>query len=103
LSAEYDLFLGGKVKSHVSDLLPGLSTPENDQNFGDGYGVKFSLQFNTNFSNNYGISIEPYITFWDIDESDPSWLTFYGHPTGIYVVEPENETTEYGLRLNITF
>jgi hypothetical protein len=103
LSVEYDLFLGGKVKSHASDLLPGLNDPENDQNFGDGYGIKFSLQFNTKLSNNYGISIEPYITYWDIDESDPSWLTLYGQPTGIYVVEPENETTEYGLRLKITF
>ena len=103
LSAEYDLFLSGKVKSHVSNLLAGLNDPENDQNFGDGYGVKFSLQFNRKFSNNYYISIEPYIAYWDIDESDPSMLTLYGQPTGIYVVEPENETTEYGLRLNITF
>jgi len=102
LSAEYDLFLSGKVKSHLSDVFPGLNDPENDQNFGDGYGVKFSLQFNRKLSNNYGVSIEPYISYWDIDASDLSVVTLYGIPIG-YGVEPENETTEYGLRLNFTF
>jgi len=102
LSAEYDLFLSGKVKSHLSDVFSGLNDLENDQNFGNGYGVKFSLQFNRKFSNNYGISIEPYITYWDIDQSDLSIVTLYGIPIA-YGVEPENETTEYGLRLNFTF
>ena len=102
MSMEYDLFLGGEVKSHISDIHPAYNDPENDQDFGDGYGVGFSLQFNRKLSNNYGFSIEPYIRYWDIDESDTSTLTEYGIPID-YMVEPENETIVYGLRLNITF
>ncbi|MGD8549303.1 MAG: autotransporter outer membrane beta-barrel domain-containing protein [Desulfobacterales bacterium] len=102
ISLEYDLFLGGKVQSHLSDVQPVYNDPENDQDFGDGYGLALSLKFNRNLSNSYGFSIEPYIRYWDIDESDTSTLTSYGIPIA-YVVEPDNETIAYGLRLNITF
>ncbi|MGD2029417.1 MAG: autotransporter outer membrane beta-barrel domain-containing protein [Desulfobacterales bacterium] len=102
VSIEYDLFLGGKVKSYFSDVHPAYNDPENDQDFGDGYGLAFSLKFNRKLSNSYGFSIEPYIRYWDIDESDTSTLTAYGIPIA-YVIEPDNDTTAYGLRLNITF
>ena len=102
MSVEYDLFLGGEVKSHFSDIHPAFNDPENDQDFGDGYGVGLSLQFSRKLSNYYGVSIDPYIRYWDIDESDASTLTAYGIPIG-YVIEPENNTTVYGMRLNITF
>ena len=102
MSVEYDLFLGGEAKSHYSDIHPAYNDPENDQDFGDGYGVALSLQFSRKLSDNYGVSIDPYIRYWDIDESDTSMLTAYGIPIG-YIIEPENETTIYGMRLNITF
>jgi len=102
MSIEYDLFLGGKVQSHLSDVQPVYNDPENDQDFGDGYGLALSLKFNRKLSNSYGFSIEPYIRYWDIDESDTSTLTSYGIPIA-YLVEPDNETIAYGLRLNITF
>jgi hypothetical protein len=102
VSIEYDLFLSGEVKSHISDIHPAFNDPENDQDFEDGYGVGLALQFNRKLSDNYGFSIEPYIRYWDIDESDISTLTEYGIPIA-YLVEPENETTVYGLRLIITF
>lgn len=102
MSVEYDLFLGGEVKSHFSDAHPAFNDPENDQDFGDGYGVGLSLQFSRKLSDNYGVSIDPYIRYWDIDESDTSTLTAYGIPIG-YLIEPENNTTVYGMRLNITF
>ncbi len=102
MSIEYDLFLSGEVKSHASDIHPAFNDPENDQDFGDGYGVRLALQFNRKLSDHYGFSIEPYIRYWDIDESDTSTLTAYGIPIAS-IVEPDNETTVYGLRLNITF
>ena len=102
IRVEYDLFLGGSVKSHLSDVHPSFNDPKVDQDFGDGYGVKASLQIDRKLSKNYGLSIEPYITYWDIDESDTSTLTVYGIPVA-YVVEPENETTAYGMRLTISF
>jgi hypothetical protein len=94
---------GGKVKSHLSDLFYGLNDPEVDQNAGDGYGLRFSLRFNRAFANSSALSIEPYITYWDIDDSDPELVTLFGAPTGVAVVEPENETTTYGLRIGWQF
>ena len=102
LSAEYDLFWGGKVKSHLSDVDPGFNDPEVDQDFWDGYGLRFSVQFKRELTKNYALSIEPYIRYWDIDKSDTETLSSYGTPLG-YVYEPENETMSYGLRLNFEF
>ena len=102
LTAEYDLFWSGKVKSHLSDVHPGLNDPEVDQDFGDGYGLKFSIRFEKELTKNYALSIEPYIRYWDIDKSDTAILSYYGIPDR-YVYEPKNETTSYGLRLNFEF
>jgi hypothetical protein len=102
ISAEYDLFWSGKVKSHLSDALAGLNDPEVDQDFGDGYGLRFSVRFERELTKNYALSIEPYIRYWDIDKSDTETLSYYGTPIG-YVYEPENETTSYGLRLSFVF
>ncbi len=98
LSAEYDMFWKGQVKSHLSDAIPGLSDPKNDQEFLDGYGLRFSLQLKRVLFNNHSVSIEPYIRYWDVDESDTAVVTYYGVPVFI-VVEPANETTCYGLRV----
>lgn len=103
LTAEYDLFWSGKVKSHLSDVLPGLNDPKVDQDFGDGYGLRFSVRFEKELKKNYALSIEPYIRYWDIDKSDTATLSYYGTPSVYYVYEPENETTSYGLRLNFEF
>ena len=65
ISAEYDLFLGGEVKSHLSDLFGGLNDPEVDQDFGDGYGLRVSLYFDLALANNSALSIEPYFIYWD--------------------------------------
>ena len=102
MSIEYDLFLSGEVKSHLSDIDPSLNDPKNDQDFGDGYGIKFSLKFDKKLTGDAGVSIEPYITYWDIDKSDTATLTYYGTPIG-YGFEPANETIAYGLQLNISF
>jgi hypothetical protein len=102
IGIEYDLFWGGRVKSYLSDANPGYNDPSLDQDFGDGYGVRFSLRFTRDLHKNYALSVEPYITYWDIDESDTSILISYGMPKG-YVYEPENDTTSYGLRMSLEF
>lgn len=102
LTAEYDLFWRGKVKIHLSDFFPGLNDPEVDQDFGDGYGLRFSVRFERELAKNYGLSIEPHIRYWDIDKSDTETVSYYGTPIG-YVWEPENETISYGLSLSFKF
>jgi hypothetical protein len=102
IAAEYDLFWGGDVKSHLSDVFGGLNDPEVDQDSGDGYGLRVSLYFNLAFANHSALFIESYITYWDIDDSDRATLTVFGTPIG-FVFEPENETTTYGLRMGWQF
>ncbi len=97
IAAEYDLFWSGKVESHLSDLLEGLNDPEVDQNSGDGYALRFSL-----YLTNHCWFVEPFITYWNIDQSDQATLTLFGEPIG-YVYEPENETTTYGIRIGWKF
>jgi hypothetical protein len=102
ISAEYDIFWGGTVKSYLSDFLAGLNDPEVDQDSGDGYGLRFSLRFNRGFANNSALTIEPYVTYWNINESDIGTLTFYGVPIA-NVIEPSNETLTYGVRIGWQF
>ncbi|MDL1963460.1 MAG: hypothetical protein LWW98_03815, partial [Deltaproteobacteria bacterium] len=67
------------------------------------YGLRFSAQFKGELSKNYALSIEPYITYWNIDKSDTEILTYDDTLTDYVVYEPENETTSFGLRLNFEF
>jgi hypothetical protein len=102
LSAEYDLFLVGEVKTHLNDVALGANDPEVDQDFGNGYGLRFSVRFERELTKNYALSIEPYIRYWDIDKSSTATITYDGKPIG-HLHEPANETTSYGLRLIFVF
>jgi hypothetical protein len=100
VKGEYDFFISGTVKSHLSDVAAGANDPENDQD--TGYGFRFSLEFKRQLRNLYALSIEPFFIYWDIDESDWALLTLYGVPV-TYVYEPENETRNYGVLFNLYF
>lgn len=103
MNAEYDFFLGGRVKSYLSDVDPGFNDPAVDQDFAEGYGLRFSLGLTRKLSKIYALSIEPYITYWDIDKSDYSMAGIDEHDRIIYVYEPANKTTSYGLRISLEF
>jgi hypothetical protein len=102
VAAEYDFFWGGSVKSHLSDFAAELNDPEVDQDSGDGYGLRFSIHFKRSFANNSALSVEPYVSYWNIDESDIATLTFSGVPIA-FVIEPSNETLTYGVRVGWKF
>lgn len=102
IAVEYGLFWMGKVKSHLSDVFIGYNDPEVGQDFGDGYGLRVSLYFNPAFATDSALFIEPYITYWDIDDSDRATWTSFGIPIG-FVFEPENRTKTYGLRIGWQF
>jgi hypothetical protein len=95
---EYDLFLRGTQCSHLSDADPGFNDVENEQS--SGYGYRASLRFLR--SGTHDIIIEPFYKYWNIDESDAELLTFYGTPYA-YVVEPENNSKELGIRVIMRF
>lgn len=95
LTIEYDIFWSGVQTSYFSDVDYGLNDVENDQS--GGYGFRGSVKFQ-----NSRFVIEPYIRYWDIDDSDPSILTYFGRPVAV-IYEPENNSTEIGVKLAVKF
>ena len=100
LNAEFDVFLKGRQKSELGDALAGLDTLENDQNHG--WGARGSVEFVKKMSQ-YDFVIEPFIRYWDIDQSETENVTFSGTPIGVVGYEPANTTMEVGAKLAIQF
>ena len=105
LKGEFDLFLAGNQFSHASDgnkYLDPLAHPNDDLSFDQkhGYGVRGSIAFShqTEF---IGIVFEPFVRYWHIEDSD----IVYGYVDGSYdpYIEPENKTTEAGIKLAVQF
>jgi hypothetical protein len=92
---EYDHFWKGIQKSHLSDVSPAFSNMENNQN--RGYGLRSSVRFERK-GETVDFIIEPFVRYWDIEESDTENITYAGALWG-YGWEPENNSTEIGLKL----
>jgi len=86
---EYDIFIWGVQRSHLSDV--GLNDVDNDQDSGFGYRASIKIQKK---SRRGAFIIEPFFRYWDIDESDVSYAG-----SGVYGVEPANDTTELGVHV----
>lgn len=89
-TAEFDLFLIGIQRSHLSDISPLYEDIENRQM--EGYGLRGSIKFQKK-GEKVDWAIEPFIRYWDIAKSEVS--------KGAY--EPKNNSTEYGIRLAAKF
>jgi hypothetical protein len=98
-TAEYDYFISGKQYSYLSDGDPGYHDIENKQS--SGYGLRGSLRFIRSGRND--IILEPFIKYWKIAESDMVPLTYNGATTPYGVVEPENNSTEVGIKILMRF
>ena len=81
-----------------------VTTQQADQTFGDGYGVRGAVQISGGLIGNTGICIEPFVSYWDVDESEPA-LILYDTTTGLgtYGIEPKNTTFHYGVRMLLEF
>lgn len=96
-AVEYDIFIQGRQWSRLSDV-PGYPDVKNKQT--KGYGVRGSLKF-IKVMDPISLVVEPYIRFWHIDDSDPT--TVSGSVFAVTGIEPENKTTEYGVRVGAIF
>ncbi len=96
---EFDLFFGGKQISHLSDVDPGYSDPENEQNGGFGLRAAVELRYAA-AGRDYAAAL--FIRHWNIDRSDPEVVYYLGTPVG-YGVEPENRSVEIGLSFAFKF
>jgi len=99
MTFEYDVFLGGKQKSHLGDAVAGLNTVENDQK--DGFGLRGSIKM-IKETEKVDFYFEPFIRYWHIDDSEVSTITYSGVAVG-FGLEPENNSTEYGFKLGLQF
>ena len=101
INAEYDFFWGGKVESHLSDLGAGWSDADNEWDVGDGYGVRGSIWFAGDVNDNVGMRIEPFVRYWDIDDSD---IDTVNTPLGrAFVYEPATTVFAAGVRVGLEF
>ena len=96
---EYDYFWRGKQKSHLSDVVVGVSDLENDQN--DGYGCRGSIKLQKK-GKNLDFVIEPFLRYWNIKKSEVSAVTYSGVIWG-YGWEPKNNSTEIGIKFAAKF
>lgn len=88
--AEFDVFIVGIQRSHLSDVSLEYSDIDNRQNTGYGYRASVKLQHKSKT----GIFVvEPFIRYWDIDDSEYEYVA----PETYF--EPANETTEIGISL----
>jgi hypothetical protein len=88
---EYDFLIKGQQKTYLADTgIVGLNDVVNEQP--TGYGLRGSMHYE---KDNW--SFGPWFQYWNIDQSDTASA---GIASGF---EPENETTEIGLRLGFRF
>ena len=97
-TAEYDLFVSGTQFSYLSDADPGYNDMENSQT--SGFGCRASLKFVLRGKKD--LTIEPFVKYWKIAESDTTTITYYGTPIGSGY-EPANNSTELGLKVLLRF
>lgn len=95
---EYDWFLAGQVASHLPE-----GTIYNDQKFGTGYGLKSSLWIKGRLTDTVDFFIEPFVSYWSVDDSERAYFTDSSTHTVYYYWEPENTTLHYGLRMMLDF
>ena len=85
---EYDFFISGIQRSHLSNV--GLYDVDNRQN--GGYGYRASIRFQHK-SKDAIFMIEPFYRYWDIDESE---IEYAGND--YYALEPANKSREIGVQ-----
>ncbi len=93
---EYDHLLAGKQISRLSDGGVGYSDIKNSQT--SGHGLKWSIMYEKGYW-----AIGPYAHYWNIGQSDIVPEIKNGLPTGRGLLEPKNNTTEFGLKASQKF
>ncbi len=97
---EGDLFLGGEVKSKLSQAGTEYSDAKNTQEFMNGGGGRVSMFMEYGF-NSYSVGIEPYFRYWQFAKSETDSVRYGGSMAN--VVEPKNKFYMSGLRVYLKF
>lgn len=100
LNGEYDFFVYGTQKTYLGDVHPGYDSLENHQ--GKGFGCRGSLEI-LKEGKTMDIFFEPFIRYWDIEDSELSYVTWEGQWIVGAGIEPKNNTKELGLKMGVRF
>ena len=102
INGEYDILMSGYQKSFLSngDQFNHDNNPDIINHQDHGFGVRGSIKF-LKHGSLMDYYVEPYIRFWNIDQSKVAYAVVDGSPT--YGVEPKNNTTEIGSRFGVQF
>lgn len=103
IKAEYDLFWYGIQKTYLSavDLGAGLELDDLENRQNKGYGLRASVEFYRK-GETIDLVIEPFIRYWNIEESELEDLKLNGITIG-EAWEPANDTTEIGIKFMARF
>lgn len=97
ITGEYDIFLWGIQKSHLSDV-PGYTDASNDQK--NGYGLRSSVKLQKKLRK-VDLVIEPFMRYWNIKKSKGTNGSYLGVPNTVW--EPKNYSKEIGCKLAVRF
>lgn len=103
---EYDYFWSGTQYSELTDVNNGVYTYSDDlknkQN--DGYGLRASVKIAKKLDS-FSLAFEPFLRYWDIEnsESDTVIIDEGGTLSEVSFIEPQNSSTQYGLKVSLLF
>lgn len=98
-SAEYDFIVSSRFKTQLSDV--DRSLPNLDLGGRGGHGVQVSATITRPIGRRRALEIGPFLRHWDVERSDSYRLTVPGATVEFF--EPDNRTTEWGLRVGFRF
>ena len=102
LSAQYNFIVGGQSTSRFSELDPEFEDLALE--FNGGHGVEASATLSLPVGRKHLINVGPFIRHWDLEDSETLTIVNPDDPTeAVTFVEPENRTTEVGLRVSFSF
>jgi hypothetical protein len=93
---EGDVVVGGTQTSHLSDVNPNFPNITNHQNAG--YGLRGDIMLET-----HSWSLGPFITYWNINQSDMVCKPIRGSALALCGTEPQNTTIEAGFQFRYHF
>ena len=97
-TGEYDLFIFGQQTSHLSDVDGGFPDIKNKQH--KGYGTRGSIRL-LREGKGFNFFMEPFIRYWHIRDSNITTAT--GTAFIVTGLEPDNNSTEIGVKLGIQY
>lgn len=102
LSGQYNHLVGGDVNNFFSRVEP--DAPDVKLDFNGGHGLDASAMLSLPVGRRRAINVGPFIRHWDVEASDTFTLVNPEDPSeALTLQEPENRTTELGLRVSFSF